>query len=126
MKRSWFGAALLLFFLLSGLLITRAMGDIHDPISQDLITAGEYALTENWEMAEAFFQKARQSWEKNRLFRSCFADHNPVEEIESSLAQLEVYARMKEETAFAASCGEISRKIQAIGEAHGLVWENIL
>lgn len=126
MKRSWFGAGMLLVFLICGLLITRAMGDIHDPISQDLITAAEYALTENWEMAEFFSQRAQQRWEKHRKFRACFADHNPVEEVEASLAQLKIYTRMKEETAFAASCGEISRKVQAIGEAHGLILENIL
>ena len=125
MKRSWIGAGLLLVLLISGLLVTWCMAKIHDPIARDLTTAGEYALSGNWEQAEALSRKAAQTWEENEIFRACFADHSPMEEIDACFDQLKIYLRMKEETAFAASCGEIARKAEAMGEAHGLVWENI-
>lgn len=126
MKRSWMGLGLLLILLGIALLVTWAMAEIHEPIARDLITAGEYALAGNWEQAEDLSRQAEEIWEKNRVFRACFADHNPMEEIDACFAQLKIYARMREETAFAASCGEIARKAKAMGEAHGLKWENLL
>lgn len=125
MKRSWIGAGLLLVLLAAGLLVTWAMAEIHDPIARDLITAGEYALSGDWAQAEALSQKAAENWEKHALFRACFADHTPMEEIDACFAELKVYGRMKEETAFAAACGEIAGKAKAMGDAHGLIWENL-
>ena len=125
MKRSWFGFGLLLVLLGAGLLVTWAMERIHEPVARDLITAGEYALSGDWAEAERLSRKAEKSWEKNELFRACFADHGPMEEIDACFAQLEVFCRMKEETAFAAACGETARKAEAMGEAHGLKWENV-
>lgn len=124
MKRSWLGVGLLGVLLAGGLLVTWAMGRIHEPIARDLSAAGEQALAGNWEHAEELSQKASDGWEKHELFRSCFADHNPTEEIDACFAQLEIYRRMKEETAFAAACGETARKVSAVGEAHKLIWHN--
>ena len=126
MKRSWMGAGLLVLLLAVGLLVTYGMGTIHAPISRDLTTAGEYALAGDWDQAEILFQKAEDGWEKTALMRSCFADHNPMEEIDACFGQLEIYLRMKEETAFAAACAETAQKTKAMGDAHGLVWENVL
>lgn len=124
MKRSWFGLGLLVVLLAGGLLVTWAMDRIHGPVARDLITAGEYALAGDWEQAQQLSRQAKECWEKNGKLRACFADHEPMEEIDACFAQLEVYCRMKEETAFAAACGETARKVEAMGEAHGLKWEN--
>lgn len=124
MKRSWMGAGLLLVLLLGGWFVTRSMGRIHDPIARDLTTAGEYALTGNWDRALLLSRQAADHWEQTERFRACFADHNPTEEVDACFAQLDIYGRMKEETAFAAACGETARKVAAIGEAHKLIWEN--
>ena len=125
MKRSRFGFGLLVVLLLTGLLSARAMEEIHTPVARDLITAGEYALAGDWEQAEALARQAKESWEEKELLRSCFADHGPMEDIDGCFAQLEIYCRMKEETAFAAACGETARKAIAMGEAHSLRWENV-
>ena len=124
MKRSWIGLGLLGALLVIGLLVTWAMVRIHDPIAADLTAAGEQALAGNWEQAAALSQKAADCWKRHEFFRSCFADHNPTEEIDACFAQLAIYRQMKEETAFAAACGETSRKISAVGEAHKLMWHN--
>lgn len=125
MKRSWIGLGLLLTILAASLLVTWAMARIHDPIAEDLLSAGNCALSGDWKTAEQLSQTAEDNWENHETFRACFADHGPMEEIDACFAQLEVYAARREETAFAASCGEIARKVQAIGEAHGLVWKNL-
>ena len=125
MKRSWFGLGLLVVLLAGGLLVTWAMDRIHGPVARDLITAGEYALAGDWEQAQQLSRQAKECWEKNGKLRACFADHEPMEEIDACFAQLEVYCRMKEETAFAAACGETARKARAMGEAHSLRLENL-
>lgn len=124
MKRSRMGAGLLLLLLLLGLLVTWAMGAIHAPIARDLITAGEYALAGNWEQAHALSRQAAEQWDDREFFRACFADHEPMEDVDACFAQLEIYGRMKEETAFAAACGETARKVSAMGDAHKLCWHN--
>ena len=125
MKRSWFGMALLLVLLGASLLVTWAMGEIHEPVARDLITAGEYALAGDWLQAGRLLRQAGDFWEEKQKLRACFADHEPMEELDACFAQLEIYFRMKEETAFAAVCGETARRVRAMGEAHGLKWENL-
>ncbi len=125
MKRSWIGAGMLAALLIGSLFVTWIMGRIHEPIARDLEAAGEAALAGDWDRAEILSQGAADYWQAKETIRACFADHTPMEEIDACFAELEIYCRMKEETAFAASCGEISRKASAMGEAHGLVWENL-
>lgn len=124
MKRSWMGAGLLLILLIGGLLVTWAMGRIHDPIARDLDAAGECALSGDWSRAESLSRQAAQKWKEQELFRACFADHTPMEDIDACFGQVEVYCRMKEETAFAAACADTARKVAAMGEAHKLIWHN--
>lgn len=126
MKRSWIGAGLLLALLITACLSGRAMVRIHEPIARDLAAAGEAALGGNWEQALLLSRQAGDNWEEKEVFRACFADHNPTEEIDGCFAQLEIYGRMKEETAFAAACAETARKVEAIGEAHKLLLHNFL
>ena len=125
MKRSWIGAGLLAVLLAMGLLVTYFMAKIHEPIARDLISAGEYAMAGDWDQAEQLYNRASDSWEQTEVFRACFADHNPMEEVDACFAQGTVYLRMKEETAFAAACGETAKKTQAMGDAHSLVWKNL-
>lgn len=126
MKRSWIGLTLLLVLLAAGLLTTWAMGRIHQPIAQDLEQAADRALAGDWSSAEAFSRQAVTGWEKWAHFRACLADHSPVEEIDAGIAQLRVYGIARDEVSFAAVCAELAKKIDAVGDAHGLVWWNML
>lgn len=124
MKRSWLGFGLLLVLLAAGLFTTRRMTAIHEPIEVQLQQAAYWSSLEDWETAEAFFQKAEKNWKKSEHFRSCFADHNPVEEIDAAFAMLRVYCAAEETVAFEGFCRELARKVAAVGEAHELVWWN--
>lgn len=126
MKRSWIGFALLIVMLLGGILATRKMGRIHDPIERQLQQAAQYALDNNWESAETAFREAENSWKREEHFRSCFADHNPVEEIDGNFELLAVFCDTRERIAFAGGCRELARKVAAVGEAHEVVWWNLL
>ncbi len=126
MKRSWIGFALLMGMLLAGILVTRKMVDIHDPIEMQLQQAAQCALNENWEKAEAFFREAEDGWKNWEHFRSCFADHNPVEEIDGNFEMLKVFCGTRDRIGFAGGCRELARKVAAVGEAHEMVWWNLL
>lgn len=126
MKRSWIGLVLLLVLLTAGLLTTWAMARIHEPIARNLEQAAQCVILGDWVNADKFSREARDSWEKWAHFRTCLADHSPVEEIDAGFGALEVYKTAQENVAFAASCMELARKIEAVGEAHGLLWWNVL
>lgn len=125
MKRSWIGVGFLLVLLIAGILVTKTMETIHEIVEADLEQAAVFALSEDWDQARASFYRAKGEWEKWEHFRSCFADHEPVEEVDSGFALLEVYGSARENAAFAAECRRLARQTSAVGEAHGLYWWNI-
>ena len=122
MKRSRLGGGLLLLLLIVSLLVTHFMIRIHDPIARDLAAAEEFALAGDWDRALPLSRQAAARWEETETFRACFADHNPMEEVDACFALIEVYGRRKERTAFAAACAETARNVTAMAEAHKLMW----
>ena len=126
MKRGWIGFALLLVLLAGGLGAAWGMDRCNSPIAGTLDRAADAAMEENWSEAGQLAQKAEADWKRCWKFNACFADHEALEEIDSMLGQLEVYAKEKEEVSFASTCIALSRMIRAVGEAHGLNWKNLL
>lgn len=125
MKRGWIGAGLLAVILAVGLLVTWCMDRFHDPVAGNLEQAAERALHGDWETADLLTQRAQADWEAHWDFSAAFADHEPMETIDGLFAQVEVYRRAEDRVAFAAACAELSRKVEAMGEAHSVAWRNI-
>lgn len=125
MKRSWMGFGLLLVLLAASLFTTRKMTAIHEPIAVQLQQAAYWSSKEDWDTAARFFQRAETNWKKSEHFRSCFADHNPIEDIDAAFAMLRVYCEAEEQTAFESACRNLARKVAAVGEAHELKWWNL-
>lgn len=126
MKRSWIGFFLLILLLAGGILSTWAMGAIHEPIEAKLLQAAEISLQGDWDTAGQLFRTAEQDWQRTERFRSCFADHNPVEEIDAEFLALKVCCSQQDTVSFAAGCSSLARQVAAVGEAHELVWWNLL
>lgn len=126
MKRSWMGCGLLLVMLAAGLLVTWAMGRIHEPIGEDLHQAAEHTMLGDWETAGHFFSRAESRWRRWEHLRASLADHAPAEDIDAAFAELSVYWAARENVAFAACCMELARRVEAVGDAHGLYWWNLL
>jgi len=126
MKRSWMGAGLLLLLLAGGLMATRTMGRIHDPIARDLTAAGENALGGNWEEALVLFQRASDSWQRSEVLRDCLSDHTPMEQIDSDFTVLKIYGRIRDGTAFATLCSATAERVTALGQAQKLLLHNFL
>ena len=125
MKRSWIGFILLTVLLLGSLLVTKAMVDIHEPIESKLLQSAQTAMDGAWSQAQDLFYHARAEWEEKAHFRGCFADHNPVEEIDAAFAMLQVTCAARDPVAFAGGCRSLARQVAAVGEAHELVFWNL-
>lgn len=123
MKRSWIGLGLLVLLLILGLVTGGVMDRVHRSISWELEDAANLAMVGLWQRAEEQANHAQADWEKWSGLRDSLADHAPTEEAEGIFAQLSVFAAEKD-LHFAALCRELSRKVRAVGEAHGLsAWD---
>lgn len=125
MIRSWIGFILLILLLLGCLLVTGEMVDIHEPIESKLLQSAQRAMEGNWTQAQDLFQQAEADWKEKAHFRGCFADHNPVEEIDAAFAMLQVTCAARDAITFAGSCRSLARQVAAVGEAHELVFWNL-
>ena len=126
MKRTWIGIGLLAGLLILGIFTARWMDRCHSPVAGNLKQAAEAAMTEDWQKAEEFCRSAQDKWERCRKTTAVLTDHGPMEEIDSLFAELKIFLTAREQVHFASVCSQLSRQVEAIGEAHGLMWWNIL
>lgn len=126
MKRLCIGIVILALLLGGSVAINLAMGRIHRPIADDLQQAGQRALAEDWDAALALFRQADRRWEKYHRFTAAFADHTPMDEMDSLLEELEVYALQRENPHFSATCAHLYFMATAIAESHNISWWNLL
>ena len=126
MKRVWFGAGLLAVLLLGGLLSGRWMTRNQQPLADLMEQAAQAAMAEEWDQALTLSGQAENAWRRQRDLAAAFADHGPMEEIDESFAELKVFSQSREQIHFASACMALSRKLEAMGEAHRLVWWNLL
>ena len=126
MKRLVLGTAILAVLLASGLLVSRAMADIHDPIAADLQRAAVAALAEDWATAQDLLQQATDRWEHFHRITAAFADHTPMDKVDGLFRELQIYARSRENPHFSAICVHLQECIRAIRENYRLTWPNLL
>ena len=126
MKRERLGLWLLVLLLILGLLSSRRMATDSSLMAHTLDQAGILALEGDWEGVDRLVRKARGRWEGNWHLAAALTDHEPMEEVDSQLAQLEIYRQQREGLAFAALCAQISSRIEDIGDAQALNWWNLL
>ena len=126
MKRGYLGTGFLAVLLILSLLVTRGMDTRTAPVANTLTAAANNAMAQNWDAAEKLTETAFSQWQESRPFTSAFADHSPLEDVEDDFAQLKIYLRAKDKTSFAGTAAQLAKKIEAVGEAHALHWQNIL
>ena len=126
MKRGWIGLALLVVLLASSLFTAKKMEEYHNDGTQMLTQAGTCALEENWAAARELAFQAMKQWQKHREFTAAFADHEPMEDVDCLFAELPVYAREEDAAHFAAICAELSKRLEAVSNAHSFLWWNVL
>ena len=112
MKRLSIGIVFLSVILAIGICVTAAFTALHKPLSDTLQQASEAAISEDWE--------------RYRAFTAAVADHEPLEEMDAMFAQLEVLARQRETSDFAALSAQLSRMAQAMADSQSISWWNLL
>ena len=126
MKRGWIGLALLVALLASSLFAAKKMEEYHSDGAKKLTRASAYALEDNWAPARELAFRAMKQWQEHREFTAAFADHEPMEDVDCLFAQLPAYARQEDAAHFAAICAELSKRLEAVSNAHSFLWWNVL
>ena len=125
-QRFWLGTVVLAVILIFGILLTLLFSRIHHPLAQQLREAATAAQAENWEKATALARSARAEWEQYRYLISASADHEPLEQMEYLLDQLEVYAADRQKADFAALCIRLANLAEAMADTQQIRWWNLL
>ena len=126
MTRLWIGVSFLIVILAVGVVLTMLFDRIHTPLTEDLRQASQLAMDQEWEKATALTQKARADWKQYRKLIAAVADHEPLEEMEHLLEQLEVYGRQRRTADFSALCVEVASLADAMLESQRITWWNFL
>lgn len=126
MKRMRLGLFILAALLAGCCLIHTALDKIHAPIAADLEQAAAAALNDDWATAQDLAQHASVRWERFHRFTAAFADHTPMDELDGLFRELRIYAGMRENPHFSATCVHLSFLAASIAESHRLSWWNLL
>lgn len=126
MGRFTLGVGLLLVMLCLGLLVMFSMNRVNEPIAQMLDDAAQAALAGDLDKGIQLASRARSIWDSSWHKIASFADHSPMDEIDSLFAQMEVYGQTENPEDFASHCARLSMLVTAVGEAHSLNWWNLL
>ncbi len=124
--RDAMGIALLVALLLAGLLVSWFVSRQQEALSQTLSDSSWLALSGQLENARKKADAARKEWEQNWKWLASVADHGPMEEIDALFEDLTVYGASGDQAEFARTCGQLARKMTALGDTQCLTWWNVL
>ena len=125
-QRFWIGIIVLTVILVLGILLTLLFSHIHHPLAQQLRESAAAAQAENWEKATALARSARAEWEQYRYLISASADHEPLEQMEYLLEQLQFYADARHKADFCALCIRLAGLADAMADSQQVRWWNLL
>lgn len=124
MTRGILGILLLLVLLAGGLFVQWTMATLQEPITGELTQAAQAGARGDWDTARLHQETAQRGWRKAWRLTAAFADHQPMEDVDSLFARLPAYG--EDPTEFSACCRELARRVRAVYEAHSLTWWNLL
>ena len=126
MGRCWLGIGLLVGLLTLGLVSSVAANRTYTRLADTLELAAEQLLTGEQEAGTALARKAQQGWESSRQAIAAVADHEPLEDIDSQFAGLQVYTRVGNFEELAVGCKQLAQLVRSVGDAQGLNWWDLL
>lgn len=125
-RRFWYGLGVLAVLLVLGLWTAHGMQRLNQPVTDALEQAAQAAVDGDIAKGVALAEQAQALWQQHRGRTTAVADHGPLEEIDSLFAQVQIYADTGKTADFAAYCARLAKLVAAVGEAHGMNWQNLL
>ena len=95
MGRFWLGLGILLLLLAVGFFVHWSADGVHSAIARTLESAAEKILQNNISAAHQLAQDAHAAWDKNWQSTAAFADHAPMDEIDSLFAAHALYRLLR-------------------------------
>lgn len=126
MKRLLIGICVLFWLLAMGIGVSMLFQFAHAPTVDYLQEASQAALQGDWDAATQQTRQAQARWEHYRHITAAFADHAPMDEIDSLFAQLQVHLAQKNIHGFPALCARLSRLTEALADSHSFRWWTVL
>ena len=126
MKRLFLGITVLALLLAMGIAVSLLFHVAHRPSSQALSQAAQAAHTGDWAAARVAFSAAQDRWQRYHSFSAAFADHAPMDEIDSACAQLTYYIQQENRDQFPALCARLAELVDAMADSHRLTWWTLL
>ena len=126
MTRGIIGCVILALLMAAGLGVQWAVAALQAPITGELTQAAQAAAWDDWDTALLHQETAQRGWGRVWRLTAAFADHQPMEDVDSLFARLPVYAAEEETGEFSACCRELARRVRAMYEAHSLTWWNLM
>lgn len=126
MKRICMGLVILAVLLGLALLLAAFMDQTQTPIASYLRQAARAALGGDWDKAEALSHNAFVAWQRHKRLTAALEDHEPIEEMETLFAELELQLQQRQAASFAVTCNRLAQLATAIAEDHALTWWNLL
>ena len=125
-KRFYLGVGILLVFLLLGLTVSWAMRQVTQPVAQKLEQAAQEVLSGNMEQGILLARQAQTAWQKGWKCVALAADHSPMDEIDGLFAQIGFFSEAGNRQELGACCVRVSELVEAVADAHGLTWWNVI
>ena len=126
MKRSWFGAVLLIVLLILSIAAAFFMTRLHEDLALEARLSADSALLGQWDDVHLLLRRISRRWDRFSGLRSCLTDHEALEAIDATLAQMEVCRQSKNALHYQLLCAQLQTQLTALGEAHTLTWRNLL
>ena len=126
MNKLWLGIGLMVILLAGGIGLLWGSTVFFNDFSRNVEEAGELALVGDWSAATEKMVKTQRKWERYRRFWASFTDHEPMEQMQTLLSQIELYRKEQLEVEFASACRALSHVAEAIEESHSLRWWSVL
>ncbi len=126
MRHLWFGAGLLALLLVISICLGSTLERTHHMPANDLEKASEAALSLDWDLASALYIRARKHWDRHRDLSAALVNHSSLDQIDSSFAQLKIYAIQHDTTSFCATCGQLAQQLRSLPQSYSFSWWNLL
>ena len=125
-KRFYIGLGILIVFLVLGLVIAWAMGQVTQPTANMLEQAATEVVSGNYTKGAQLARQAQEQWETGWKPVALAADHSPMDEIDGLFAQIDYFVQTENTTELGACCARVAELVEAVADAHKLTWWNIL